>query len=112
MLVGSPAVTTDYIGSVIKLSTLPTGGREFPSVLKGLAQGVSCGVGRFSRFDSWNQTWYFWGVTLLGSSPFLLRVSALSVLQSSLLKDLIVGSLEPRTMVLLQRDLKCKANAS
>lgn len=83
IFVENPTLTTDYIGSVINLSTLPTGGQKFPPFLEGLAQGASHGVGRFSCPDSWNQAWQFWWVSLLGPSSFPLHVCVLSVLQNS-----------------------------
>lgn len=54
IFVGNPTFTTDYVGSIINLSTLPTGGQKFPPVPKGLAQGMSHLVRRISCLDSWN----------------------------------------------------------
>ena len=102
---GHPVVTADHVGPVINLSTLSTGGQKFPLALEGLAQGVSHGVGRFPHPDSWKHAWHFWWASLL-------LICVLSVMQSSVQKDFIVGLLEASIMFLLQREPKLKANVN
>lgn len=102
---GHPVATADHVSSVINLSTLSPGGQKFPLVLEGLAQGVSHGVGRSPHPDSWKHAWHFWWVSLL-------LICVLSVMQSSVQKDFIVGFLEASIMFLLQREPKLKANVN